>query len=145
MSRKTTLFATLLMATFAVQISTKAQSLSTENGVITTPPEGYKKSYYMDLQTYDNVVGLMGDTHTETSVVFTENGEVYVPNMVYRKSVKGYLRGILNATGDTITFANRQVVGYAPNLKQPYYLEVIDLKGKRTGVSSFRWAIDKAT
>lgn len=145
MSRKTTLFATLLMATFAMQISTKAQSLSTENGVITTPPEGYKKSYYMDLQTYDNVVGLMGDTHTETSVVFTENGEVYVPNMVYRKSVKGYLRGILNATGDTITFANRQVVGYAPNLKQPYYLEVIDLKGKRTGVSSFRWAIDKAT
>lgn len=57
MSRKTTLFATLLMATFAVQISTKAQSLSTENGVITTPPEGYKKSYYMDLQTYDNVQG----------------------------------------------------------------------------------------
>lgn len=115
------------------------------NEVVATAPAGRTEAFLMDLQTYDESVGYAGDYHEEVRITFCENGDVYLPNMVYRRTLRGWLKGRLNAAGDTLTLANRQAVGYAPNLQRNYRLCVADRKGRPVPADHFRLALDEAT
>ncbi len=140
---------TALMANGQVN---KAPSLTpaTENSevpdsVIFTAPDGITNTYYMDLLTHDPAVGYIGDYHSKVKITFCENGEVYMPNMVYRNSIKGLMKGKLNSTQDTISFNNKLIVGWGVNQQKYYYLRACNANGQLYSGSEFKFAIDKAT
>ena len=151
----------LFLATIGLGLETNAASIrvSTENlsdnptgensdtpeGLILTAPDGETKTYYMDLLTHDEAVGFIGDYHNKVKIIFCENGEVYVPNAVYRNTIKGLMRGQLNAEKDTITFSNNMIVGWGPNQKKYYYVKLTDNGGHIIARDNFKMAIDKAT
>lgn len=112
---------------------------------LTKAPEGKKTVYLMDLLTHDDAGGNIYDYHNEVAVTFCDNGDVYMPNFVSRKRMKGLLKGKLNLTGDTIIFANKQAVGYAPNKQENYQLYVANEQGAPMETETFKLAIDKGT
>ena len=65
---------------------------------LTKAPEGKKTVYLMDLLTHDDAGGNIYDYHNEVAVTFCDNGDVYMPNFVSRKRMKGLLKGKLNLT-----------------------------------------------
>lgn len=140
-----------LMSAYASQAmgSSNAAPATQEAGipddVIFTAPEGTKRTYYLDMLTHDPAVGYIGDYHSTVKLTFCDNGEVYMPNVVYRNSIKGLLKGHLNNTHDTISFNNKHIVGWGVNKKKYYYLRACNADGTLLQSDEFKFAIDKAS
>lgn len=129
---------------FAVNTSAVAAppQHSSDEIVKQLPSDAVSTAYYADLQTWDPAVGLIADTHNVMSIACGKDGKIYIPNFVYRKTLKSWLVGTLNATGDTATFSTTQAVAYAPNLKTFYRLHPVNARGEKVERTTFQLVRD---
>ncbi|MDE6334014.1 MAG: hypothetical protein K2L77_05140 [Muribaculaceae bacterium] len=97
--------------------------------IITETPAGQAVEYYADLQNYDNTFGFMGDYHTTQTIVFAEDGSVYIPNMLMRRTMPAYVKGTFDSEAKTITVQPGQWVFYFPNVEIPVALFTLDDAG----------------
>lgn len=113
--------------------------------VIFVAPEGTVSTYYMDLRVHDPAVGYINEYHNKVKVTFCENGDVYMPNMLFRNSIKGLMKGKLNDAKDRITFQNKMIIGWGANKQKYYYLRACDASGVLSTKDEFTFVIDKTS
>lgn len=97
--------------------------------IITTAPEGEKVEYYADFSNWDNTFGFMGDYHSSQTLVFTDDGSVYIPNLLMSKTMPAYVKGIYDREAKTITVPSGQCVFEFPNVHITVGVYAIDSKG----------------
>ena len=61
--------------------------------IITEAPAGLSVEYYTDMQNFDNTFGFMGDYHSTRKLVFTDDGSVYITNLLMSRTMPAYLKG----------------------------------------------------
>ena len=121
------LMLTLLAALFGTaQAQTAGDTSSddpTKQGVITAPPAGEERHYYLDLlndDPYDGGLGLMPESHIDMTLVFAPGNEVYMLCPLARRTMPAWLKGELSADGRKLTFKNAQTVFHAVNEDDDY-------------------------
>lgn len=98
--------------------------------IITTVPQGNVVEYYADFQNFDNYFGFMGDYHSQWNITFTDDDEVYIPNLLLRRTFPlCYVKGQYDRDAATITVAAGQQVFYFPNVEIPVGLYMLDADG----------------
>ena len=105
----------------------------TKQGVITTPPAGEERHYYLDLlnyDPYDNNWGYLSENHVDMTLVFAANNEVYMRCPLGRNIFPAWIKGTLSADGKTLTVKNGQTVYHAPNHDVDYIFVKSDTEGK---------------
>lgn len=94
---------------------------------VITKPEGNAVKYFADQQTWDNIFLWMGEYHTEQNIYFASDGEtVYIPNMLYQRTMPAYLKGKLDSEAKTITVEPGQDVFAFPNEKINVVVRMLD-------------------
>jgi len=99
----------------AVLLSTAGASAAEE--IITTPPEGREVEVYADFRSEENVYGFVWDFHSIQKVVYAADGKVYIPNVLMRNTMPGYLVGVLNESDKTVTVDAGQLIFKFPNIE----------------------------
>lgn len=107
------IFRMFVMLAAAVPVWTSAIAA---DEVITTPPAGREVECYADFLNQDNVYGFMGDYHSLAKIVYTDDGKAYIPNVLMRNTMKGYVVGTVDETAKTVTVEAGQVVYVSPNI-----------------------------
>lgn len=105
----------------------------TKQGVITTPPAGEERHYYLDLlnyDPYDNGWSYLSENHVDMTLVFAANNEVYMRCPLGRYLFPAWIKGTLSADGKTLTVKNGQTVYHAPNHDVDYIFVKSDTEGK---------------
>lgn len=105
----------------------------TKQGVITTPPAGDEHHYYVDLlnlDPYDGGMGYLSENHSELTMVYAANGEVYMKCPLATRTMPAWLKGQLSADGKKLTFKNGQTVFHAVNTDDDYIFVSADEQGK---------------
>lgn len=105
----------------------------TKQGVITTPPAGEERHYYLDLlnyDPYDNNWSYLSENHVDMTLVFAANNEVYMRCPLGRYLFPAWIKGTLSADGKTLTVKNGQTVYHAPNHDVDYIFVKSDTEGK---------------
>lgn len=97
--------------------------------IITVAPEGNSVEYYADFLNYDNTFGFMGDFHTVQKLVFTDDGSVYIPNLLLRRTMPAYVKGTYDSEAKTITVDPGQWMFYFPNIEIAAALYPLDAEG----------------
>lgn len=97
--------------------------------IISTVPNGEKVSYYADFQNFDNTFGFMGDYHSTQTLTFTSDGTVYIPNLLLRRTMPSFVKGIYDRAASTITVEAGQCVFVFPNENIPVALYALDSNG----------------
>ena len=115
----------MVMAACWPQVSVAADAA----GIIMTPPEGKGVEYYADLRSEDNFYGFMGDYHSVHKIVFTEDGKVYLPNLLMRNTMPTYVEGVLDEAAGVVTVAAGQAVYESPNMGDVTRLYMLDKSG----------------
>ena len=98
--------------------------------IITEAPPGHSVEYYTDMQNFDNTFGFMGDYHSTRKLVFTDDGSVYIPNLLMSRTMPAYLKGTYDSGAKTITVPNGQCVFVFPNIKVPVGFFALDADGQ---------------
>ena len=98
--------------------------------IITEAPAGHSVEYYTDMQNFDNTFGFMGDYHSTRKLVFTDDGSVYIPNLLMSRTMPAYLKGTYDSGAKTITVPNGQCVFVFPNIKVPVGFFALDADGQ---------------
>lgn len=105
----------------------------TKQGVITTPPAGTERHYYLDWlndDPYDGGLGLMPESHVDMTLVFADGGDVYMPCPLARRTMPAWLKGKLSDDGTRLTFPNAQTVYHAVNEDVDYIFVSANLQGQ---------------
>lgn len=97
--------------------------------IITEAPAGKAVEYYADFQNYDNTFGFMGDYHSTQKLIFAEDGSVYIPNLLLRRTMQAYVKGTYDREAATITVEPGQEIFFFPNENIPVALYALDAKG----------------
>lgn len=96
----------------------------------TSEPEGTVTTYYMDFLDFFDGLGLMSNNHNTTSVLFGNDGKVYLPCPKSVNGMGGSLVGELGADGKTVTFANNQKIFEIADPESgatlPFYVKTCD-------------------
>lgn len=119
----------------AVVWPSKADAVTSAD-VIDTPPEGRAVEYYADFRNYDDMYGFMGDYHSEQTIVFTDDGKVYIPNLLMRRTMQSYVEGTLDEATSIITVPAGQMVYVSPNISDVTRLYMLDAGGYAGDVDS---------
>lgn len=120
-------------ALFADDNASNETTDPTKQGVITTPPAGDERHYYLDLlnlDPYDGGMGYLSENHSELTMVYAANGEVYMKCPLATRTMPAWLKGQLSADGKTLTFKNGQTVFHAVNTNDDYIFVSADEEGK---------------
>lgn len=115
----------VVLAACVPQVSVGASA----DDIITTPPSGRSVEYYADFRNEDNVYGFMGDYHSVHKLVFTDDGKVYLPNLLMRNTMPAYVVGSLDEATSIVTVAAGQVVYVSPNIADVTRLYMLDKSG----------------
>lgn len=102
---------------------------SAADEVISTPPAGREVECYADFLNYDDVYGFMGDYHSTHKIVYADGGKVYLPNVLMRNTMPGYVVGELDEAAKTVTVAAGQVVYVSPNIADESRLYMLNAAG----------------
>ena len=102
--------------------------------LVLTPPAGEERYYYLDQDAFDPYsfftdYPFLMDYHTKVKFVFCDNGDVWMPCILNRNNMKGYVKGRYNADRTQLVFENGQPVYWAPNEKVYYLLALGDETG----------------
>ncbi len=114
---------------FAIVAAGCVPSVSAAADVITELPAGRGVDYYADLRNEDNLYGFMGDYHSVHKIVFTEDGKVYIPNLLMRNTMPAYVEGVLDEAAGVVTVAAGQAVYVSPNISDVARLYMLDKSG----------------
>lgn len=97
-------------------------------------PEGEKREFFLNRQDAvfyytDLYQGSLFPHITKETLIFGNDGKVYIPNMMYASQFEGttYIEGTLNADGSQITIQPNQVVGTTPVETSPGVTTDIDV------------------
>lgn len=129
MKKYSTLILTALLCCFATQAVANDGSNDEEQVIITEAPEGEAVEYYADFLNFDNTLGFMGDYHTVQKIIFAEDGNVYFPNLLLRRTMPAYVKGAYDKQAGTITVKAGQPIFYFPNVGITAALYSLDDKG----------------
>lgn len=109
---------------------------TTDDGslLVLTPPAGEERYYYLDQDAFDPYsffadYPFLMDYHTKVKFVFCDNGDVWMPCILNRNNMKGYIKGRYNDEHTQLVFENGQPVYWAPNEKVYYLLALGDETG----------------
>jgi hypothetical protein len=105
-----------------------AESASSDE-IVTTPPAGTTVTYYADMRNDDNVFGFMYDNHISCKIVFCDNGDVYLPNLLMRNTMGAYVRGSYDKSTGTISVPAGQAVYQSPNTDDFTRVYLLDASG----------------
>lgn len=102
--------------------------------VVLTPPDGEARYYYLDQMALDPYAlfkdyPFLYDYHRTVKLVFCDNGDVWMPCVLNRNNIKGYIKGKYNDDHTKLIFKNGQPVYWAPNEKVYYVLALGDKTG----------------
>ena len=122
--------------TIKTDAETADDNTTEEDGskVVLTPPDGEARYYYLDQMALDPYAlfqdyPFLYDYHTKVKLVFCDNGDVWMPCMLNRNNIKGYIKGKYNDDHTKLIFKNGQPVYWAPNEKVYYVLALGDETG----------------
>lgn len=89
---------------------------SAQDEVITNPPAGNEVEVYADFRSEEYVFDFVWDYHSVQKIVYAADGKVYIPNVLLRNTMPGYVVGTLDETAKTVTVEAGQPVYKFPNI-----------------------------